>query len=113
MKRVYISKQTVHGRDRLIECDVGNWRDIVSVAVGWLHTIGLQKDGTVVANGDNFYEQCAEIWRWRDIVAVTVRNWNIVGLKRGGTVVVVGVNADLKLQENAEQILQFFGGGGR
>ena len=40
------------------QCDVGTWTDIVQVAAGWLHTIGLRHDGTVVAVGYNDYGQC-------------------------------------------------------
>lgn len=31
--------------------DVGNWKDIVAVSAGKFHTVGLKKDGSVVAVG--------------------------------------------------------------
>jgi alpha-tubulin suppressor-like RCC1 family protein len=40
------------------QCDVSGWRDIVAVAAGCAHTIGLQTNGTVLAVGDNEYGQC-------------------------------------------------------
>jgi hypothetical protein len=33
------------------ECDVGDWTDIIQVAAGYSHTVGLKSDGTVVATG--------------------------------------------------------------
>lgn len=35
------------------QCNVSDWRNIVAVAAGWCHTIGLTADGTVVAVGKN------------------------------------------------------------
>ena len=50
------------------QCDVQDWRDIVAVAAHG-HTVGLRADGTVVAVGDNFFDEC-DVQDWRDIVAV-------------------------------------------
>jgi preprotein translocase subunit YajC len=33
------------------QCNVGGWTDIVQVAAGYSHTVGLKADGTVVAAG--------------------------------------------------------------
>jgi alpha-tubulin suppressor-like RCC1 family protein len=33
------------------QCDVGGWTDIIQVAAGIYHTVGLKDDGTVVAAG--------------------------------------------------------------
>ena len=40
------------------QCNVSDWCDIVAVAAGCAHTVGLKSDGTVVAVGDNEYGQC-------------------------------------------------------
>ena len=40
------------------QLNVDDWTDIVQVAAGGYHTIGLKSDGTVVAVGNNFYSQC-------------------------------------------------------
>jgi alpha-tubulin suppressor-like RCC1 family protein len=53
--------------------------------------VGLKADGTVVATGDNDYEQC-DVTEWRDIVAVSTDYGQTVGLKSDGTVVAVGNN---------------------
>jgi hypothetical protein len=48
------------------QCNVSDWYDIVAVAAGCTHTIGLKSDGTVVSVGGNEYGQC-EVNGWCDI----------------------------------------------
>jgi len=48
------------------QCNVSDWHDIVAIAAGCAHTIGLKSDGTVVAVGDNEYGQC-DVSGWRSI----------------------------------------------
>ena len=73
------------------ECDVSNWKNIVSIAAGWQHTVGLKPDGTVVAVGNNDDKQC-NVNNWDDIVSIAT-GWNhTVGLKSDGTVIAVGNN---------------------
>lgn len=57
------------------QCDVYDWTDIVAVTtvrihsgggVGGLHTVGLKKNGTVVAVGGNYKGQC-NISQWKNI----------------------------------------------
>ena len=67
--------------------DVVAVRDTVSA--GWIHTVGLKSDGTVVAAGYNKYGQC-DVSGWTDIVAVSAGSDHTVGLKADGTVVAVG-----------------------
>ena len=64
-----------------------------SVAAGGNHTVGLKRDGSVVARGYNKYGQC-DVSGWTDIVAVAAGNYHTVGLKRDGSVVAVGYNDD-------------------
>ena len=59
-----------------------------SVAAGSRHTVGLKRDGTVVALGDNSFS-VSDVRRWSDIVAVAAGDVHTVGLKRDGTVVAV------------------------
>ena len=56
-------------------------------------TVGLKRDGTVVAVGKNNDGQC-KVSDWRDIVAVAAGTSHTVGLKRDGTVVAVGSNEE-------------------
>jgi alpha-tubulin suppressor-like RCC1 family protein len=91
---------------------VDGWRDIVAIAAGSLHTVGLKADGTVVATGDNAFGQC-EVGDWRGIVAVAAGCAHTVGLKADGTVVATGDNAhgqcevggwsDIRLPDRSQQ----------
>jgi uncharacterized repeat protein (TIGR02543 family) len=42
---------------------------IPGVAAGWVHTVGLCSNGTVIATGDNSEHQC-DVTGWTDIVQV-------------------------------------------
>jgi alpha-tubulin suppressor-like RCC1 family protein len=48
------------------QCDVADWREIVAVAAGSTHTLGLRVDGTVVAAGNNEHGQC-DVTGWTAI----------------------------------------------
>ena len=72
--------------------DADGWSDIVAVSAGDWHTVGLRRDGTVVATGDNSAGQC-DIGDWSDIVAVAAGEFHTVGLRSDGTVVAVGDNS--------------------
>jgi alpha-tubulin suppressor-like RCC1 family protein len=54
------------GRNEYGQCDVSAWCDIVAVAAGNAHTLGLSSDGKVFAAGDNKYGQC-DTSEWRGI----------------------------------------------
>lgn len=75
------------------QCDVSDWKGIVSISAGAVHTVGLKDDGTVVAVGGNGWGQC-DVSDWEDIVAVSAGLYHTVGLKSDGTVVAVGKNTD-------------------
>jgi alpha-tubulin suppressor-like RCC1 family protein len=47
------------------ECNVGDWTDIIQVAAGSSHTIGLKSDGTVVAVGVEHVREKGEKGSWR------------------------------------------------
>jgi len=63
----------------------------VMVAAGGEHTVGLKKDSTVVAVGDNSAGQC-DAGSWTDIIQVSAGDEHTVGLKSNHTVVAVGAN---------------------
>ena len=67
------------------------WTDVVEVAAGAYHTVGLKSDGTVVAVGYNDYGQC-NVGSWTGINQTAAGCFHTVGLKEGGTVVAVGYN---------------------
>ena len=76
------------------QCDVGNWTDIVQVAAGSSHTVGLKSDGTVVAVGSNSYGRC-NVGNWTDITQVAAGSSHTVGLKSDDTVVAAGLEVEL------------------
>ena len=63
------------------------------ISAGDWHTVGLKRDGTVVAVGNNDDGQC-DVSGWSDIIAVSAGHYHTVGLKRDGTVVAVGFNGN-------------------
>ena len=45
------------GDNQDMSCEVTSWKDIIDVACGDFHTVGLRKDSTVVACGaKNFHK---------------------------------------------------------
>lgn len=67
------------------------WKNVVSIAIGFDHTVALLDDGTVEVGGQNG-DYCTDPRLWTDIVAVAAGNKFTVGLKRDGTVVTAGEN---------------------
>ena len=65
--------------------------DIVRASIGEYHTAALLTDGTVIAAGDNSYEEC-EVSDWKDITEIACGQEHTVGLKDNGTVLVTGGN---------------------
>jgi hypothetical protein len=82
---------TIWYNDWADQADVKRWTDIVQVAAGAGHIVGLKSDGTVVAVGDNDWGQ-VDVGGWTDIVQVAAGYANTIGLTSDGTVVVVGPN---------------------
>lgn len=76
-----------------IQKDKDSWSDIIAIAAGGGsngapgggHTVGLRKDGKVVAVGDNDYNQC-DVEDWTDIVAIAAGDWFTVGLHSDGSI---------------------------
>ncbi len=64
--------------------------DLVAVAGGAYHSLGLTSDGTVVAWGDNYYGQCDVPAPNADFVAVAGGNGHSLGLTSDGTIVAWG-----------------------
>ena len=42
------------------QCNTQDWTDIIAVAVGTYHTVGLKRDGTLVATGANYNDEYYE-----------------------------------------------------
>ena len=77
------------GNNEYGQCETSSWRNVVEVAAGFYHTLGLKADGTVYATGDNSEGQC-NVQEWKDIVMIAAGVHQSIGLKRDGMVVYVG-----------------------
>lgn len=73
-----------------MERDVSGWTDIIAVAAGAHHTVGLKSDGTVVATDTTRPGQC-DVSGWKDMIAISAGG-NTFGLRKDGTVAVAGEN---------------------
>ncbi len=75
--------------------NVAHWSDIVDVAAGNYHNVGLKSDGTVVYAGSISEEEAAVLDSWTDIIAIDAAEFITVGLKADGTAVVCGLGPDV------------------
>lgn len=65
------------------------WRDIVSVSCAHTHVVGLRRNGTVVAVGENHSGQC-DVDGWKNVITIDA-SWDAtVGLCSDGTVLATG-----------------------
>ncbi len=69
------------------QSNVDDWTDIVAVATGDKHTVGVHSDGTVVATGSNEKGEC-DVVDWTDITAISTGSNRTLGLRSNGTVAV-------------------------
>ena len=69
--------------------DVENWTSITSITTN-RHIVGLHRDGTVIADGNNDYGQC-EVAAWTDVISISAGPCHTVGLRRDGTVLATSV----------------------
>ena len=67
--------------------EIKDWKDITQVACGTHSVLGLKKDGTVVAAGDNRYGECT-VDGWTDVVQVVGGDYRNFGIRSDGTVLV-------------------------
>ena len=63
-----------------------------AVAVGYYHTVGLKKNGTVLSCGDNHYGQCNTA-AWENVTQIAAGAYHTVALLKDGTVVACGDNS--------------------
>lgn len=51
--KAYFSGLFIFGNNNNGQRNANNWRDVIAITAGEFHTVGLKKDGTVIAVGDN------------------------------------------------------------
>lgn len=69
--------------------NISGWNDIIAISKSSTTLLGLKRDGTVIATGDNGRNQL-DVSDWTDIVAIAAGNWISIGLKADGTLVIAG-----------------------
>lgn len=70
-------------------CDVGHWEDVVQVATGISHTLGLRKDGTVYYAGDDKQHR-TQVQAWSDVIQIDAGNGYSIALRADGSVLMAG-----------------------
>ena len=68
---------------------MSDWKNIIAIAAGNFHTVGLRSDGTVVSTKPAALLDFGQ-WKvseWRNVVAITAYELLTVGLRADGTVV--------------------------
>jgi len=89
---VYKSRSYFDGRKQCYqrgEISSFGWLNIKKLDCGYSCTIGLKKDGTLVATGENRAHQC-DVYNWDNVVDVACGSSHTVGLKKDGTLVSCG-----------------------
>lgn len=77
------------------QCNVSAWSDIIAISAGPFHTVGLKKDGSVIATtplGAYAQKGQCDVADWRNIVSISAGHNHTVGLKTDGTIVARGDN---------------------
>ncbi len=87
-----LGKAQVSHDDKIFN-SISSWTNIMSLALGEFHAVGLNVNGSVSAVGNNSYGQC-NVNEWEYITAVAVGGWHTVGLRDNGTVVAVGADKE-------------------
>jgi len=70
---------------------VQHWKDIIAIFAGSHHTIGIKKDGSVVATGWNAQHQC-EVVTWKNVCSPSAGCDHTVALLNDGTLIETGDN---------------------
>ena len=78
------------GENRFGECNIFSWNNISAVSCGNWHTVGLRKDGSVVACGSNANGQCDVSDLGGIAVAISCGRYHTAILLNTGKVVVAG-----------------------
>ncbi len=85
------SDGTVVTTGDISDLDTSEWTDIISLAAGSAHLLGLKENGTVVSAGFNYKESCS-VEDWSDVIDLLATWDHTVGLTSSGRVLATGEN---------------------
>lgn len=103
---VYAYGDNTHG-----QCDVSDWRDVVSIATDQYQTVGLFSDGTVKMTGRTFPIFEYDTSNWVNITAIAASG-NIYGLLPDGNWMKTGDDPDYNGLFGNDQCVAITGGRG-
>lgn len=78
-----------YGDNSFGQTDVGDWKNVVSVAAGAYHTVGLTADGRLLAAGDNTHGQ-TDLSLFANVKQIAASAWNTSVLLGSGQVMTAG-----------------------
>lgn len=79
------------GSNQAMRQSVKEWKNIIALAAGDFHLLGLNKDGRVLATGKNNLNQC-NVENWKEIVQVAACTDYSAALDKNGRVYICGTN---------------------
>lgn len=91
--------------------EADSWTDIVAIACGNSHLVGLKSDGTVVATGYNEQGQC-NVSGWNNVSKIYAINNTTLAIRKDGTILACGMidnYSELRKIKNAEEIGSYCG----
>lgn len=84
---------TVLGNTALGVGEANSWTDIVAIAAGDAHVLGLRADGTVVMAGQPTSGNAGVVDGWTDVAEIAAGSVCVAGLKADGTLYLSGDGA--------------------
>lgn len=73
------------------QIDLKAWNNLISIAGGDRHTVGLRVDGTVMAAGQATLGQC-DVKGWTDVKAIAAGDYHTVAICENGALLATGWN---------------------
>lgn len=101
---VYVAGKNAKELQEEIACKANEWSNLTAIAIGGStgsgthgdgHIVGLKQDGSVVAVGDNEFNQCNVTGsEWHDIIAISAGAYHTIALRNDGKVLTTQDKSD-------------------